>query len=164
MFNVKKVLASVIVFAVSATIFIPFSDAKAAVNQPKAKEESYVSLQQTELQRAAVTQNDPIASTKVVKRKAILGLIDALDNSIDWVVDILRSENVIDGNVARSFKRNKGVISSQLLKWIDVDNIIDTTKKQLPKILTDLGVTKGVAHNIAIAVGYLLRIADILFF
>jgi hypothetical protein len=108
-------------------------------------------------------ENDPIASTKKVKREAILGLIRALDTSIDWVVDILKTYNIMDGNTARSFKRNKGVISKALKQWLDVDNIIDTVKKKLPGILRDNGVSKGVAENIAIAVGYLLRVADIFF-
>ncbi|MDR0123136.1 hypothetical protein V7417_05245 [Bacillus pumilus] len=166
MINMKRVLARVTALAVSATIFIPFSDAKAAGKEPAPKQEVYTKLQSTELQRAVQAvkeENDPIASTKKVKREAILGLIRALDTSIDWVVDILKTYNIMDGNTARSFKRNKGVISKALKQWLDVDNIIDTVKKKLPGILRDNGVSKGVAENIAIAVGYLLRVADIFF-
>ncbi|WP_345806598.1 hypothetical protein [Bacillus pumilus] len=166
MINMKRVLARVTALAVTATIFIPFSDAKAAEKEPAPQQEVYTKLQSTELQRAAKAvkeENDPVASTKKVKREAILGLIRALDTSIDWVVDILKTYNIMDGNTARSFKRNKGVISKALKQWLDVDNIIDTVKKKLPGILRDNGVSKGVAENIAIAVGYLLRVADIFF-
>jgi len=163
MIKMKRVLARVTALAVTATIFIPFADAKAAEKEPVPKQEVYTKLQSTELQRAAQAvkeENDPIASTKKVKREAILGLIRALDGSIDWVVDILKTYNIMDGNTARSFKRNKGVISKALKQWLDVDNIIDTVKKKLPEILKDAGVTKGVAHNITTGVAFLLRVAD----
>ncbi|MGG1060223.1 hypothetical protein ABE159_11165 [Bacillus licheniformis] len=165
----KKSLATLTALAISATVFSPFAQAHAAEDKT-IKEVSFpVKVQQTELQKIAQAKklaetNEPIASTMGIKRKAIQGLIEALDGSIDWVVDILKDYKIMDGNVARSFKRNKGVISKNLKKWMNApDIIIDTVKKKLPGELKRAGVTKGVAENITTGVVFLLRVADIFF-
>ncbi|MFL0442055.1 hypothetical protein ACH0BE_02070 [Bacillus subtilis] len=163
----KKSLLGVTALALSVTTLLPMAQASA---QEKATKETsfHLELQKTQLQQAAqvkqeVTQKAPI-QTQGVKKEIIKLVISKLRGGIDEVVDALRWANILDGNTARTFKKHAKFIAKKLEDWINIpDEIIGKVKQELPGLLIDRGVSKGVAHTIATGVSYLLRFAEIIF-
>ncbi|MDF3254982.1 MULTISPECIES: hypothetical protein [Bacillus] len=163
----KKSLLGISALALSVTTLLPVAQVSA---QEKATKETsfHLELQKTQLQQAVeakqdVTQNAPIHA-QGIKTKAIRIVIDKLRNGIGEVIDVLKWAHILDGNTARSFKKHANFIADKLEGWLDIPNeIIGKVKEELPGLLIKRGVSKGVAHTIATAVGYLLKGAEWLF-
>lgn len=110
-------------------------------------------------------QNENI-TTMGVKSKAVVKVAQLLRAGGDEVIDAARRFNIIDSSTAKTFKNNSKKIGNWLTRFEYAGSDAATmVRKQLPVYLKEnTRMSKGTAENIAIAVSWAIRMADVLFF
>lgn len=148
-------VALVLTFAFPFSVFASTHD----VNQATYKE--------TKLNFVNPSNDFDNVSTMGAKSKAVLKVIEILNNGGKKLVDLAVDFKVLDKQTGKTLMNNSTKIANFLDKLDGVaSDVASMTRTQLPRWLLDNTPirSKGVAENIAIAISWAIRGADWLFF